>query len=124
MRVNSRVFTERTDMLDGIQIPNCPAQFKVVAERIMNMVTKPGFSIGAYHTATELDKWLMVDYWQEYDNLDTAHFDIWFVTRATSPELVRRARQWLSEHNYVFLDADVADHAAEAGDRMRKAIRG
>ncbi len=127
MRVNSRVFTERTDMLDGIQIPNCPSQFKVIAERIIMMVTKPGYSVGDYNTMTELDKILMVDYWKEYDglNLDTLEsgWREWFVRKATAPELIRRSRQWLSEHQYLILRPEVADRAYEAGNKFSRAIK-
>ena len=130
MRVNSRVFTERMDMLDGIRIPNCPSQFKIIAENIMNMATKPGYSVGDYHTMTELDKMLMWDYWREYDdmkpivNCDTVvGLREWFVHKATAPELIRRSRQWLSEHQYLILQPDVAERAYEAGSKFSKSIR-
>ncbi len=130
MRVNSRVFTERMDMLDGIRIPNCPSQFKVIAENIMNMATKPGYSVGDYNTMTELDKILIWDYWREFDgmkpvlNCDTvAGFKEWFIHKATAPELIRRARQWLSEHQYLILRQDVADRAYEAGNKFSRAIK-
>ncbi len=129
MRVNSRVFAERTDMLDGIRIPNCPSQFKTIAENIMNMAAKLGYSIGDYHTMTELDKTLMLDYWRDYDGLMLPTSDLadgfcrWFVHKATAPELIRRARQWLSEHNYLILKAEVAERAYEAGERFSKSIK-
>jgi len=130
MRVNTRVFTERTDMLDGIRIPNCPSQFKVIAENIMNLAVKPGYSIGDYNTMTELDKILMLDYWREYDGLSSTDdkedyvFDReWFIHKATSAELVRRARQFLCEHNYLLVKPDVAERAYEAGNKFTKSIR-
>ncbi|MDD4876419.1 MAG: hypothetical protein PHQ86_04725 [Dehalococcoidales bacterium] len=129
MRVNNRVFTERIDMLDGIRVPNCPSQFKVIAENIMNMASKPGYSVGDYHTMTELDKMLMVNYWGIYDGLeeiigrDGLSFHNWFVHKATAPELIRRARQWLSEHNYLILKPEVAERAYQAGDKFSKSIK-
>ncbi len=127
MRINQRVFNERMDMLDGIRIPNCPNQFKGIAENIMNMATKPGYSVGDYNTMTELDKILMLDYWREYDQfiegLDFNNFKLWFVHRATPPELIRRARQFLTERNYLIVKETVAQHAHEAGERFSKAIR-
>lgn len=127
MRVNQRVFTERTDMLDGIRIPNCPSQFKAIAENIMNLATKPGYSVGDYNTMTELDKILMMDYWKEYDSfiegLDFSNFKLWFVHGATPPELIRRARQFLTERNYLIVKESVAQHAQEAGEKFSKAIR-
>ncbi len=129
MRVNSRVFTERVDMLDGIRIPNCPSQFKVIAENIMNMASKPGYSVGDYNTMTELDKMLMLDYWREYDGLVLPTSDLnggfknWFVHKATSTELLRRARQFLTERNYLILKESVAQHAQEAGEKFSRAIK-
>ncbi len=127
MRVNQRVFTERTDMLDGIRIPNCPSQFKIIAENLMNMAAKPGYSLGDYNTMTELDKILMMDYWKEYDQfiegLDFPNFKLWFIHKATAPELIRRARQFLTEHNYLIVKESVAQHAHEAGEKFSRAIK-
>jgi len=131
MRVNQRVFTERIDMLDGIRVPNCPSQFKAIAENIMNMASKPGYSVPDYNTMTELDKILMLDYWREYDDYNKdvlcgddlqKDFPKWFIHKATNPELIRRARQWLSQHNYIILKPNVLDNAYEAGAKFSKSI--
>ena len=128
MRVNTRVFTERMDMLDGIRIPNCPSQFKIIAENILNMATKPGFSIGDYNTMSELDKKLMLAYWYEYDGLkealydDPKYFDNWFISKATNTELLRRSREFLVSHNYLICKPDVQQRALDAGIKMSKAI--
>jgi hypothetical protein len=118
-------------MFDAIRIPNCPTQFKAIAENIVMMATKPGYSAPDYNTMTELDKNLMVDYWGEYDGLDcdsdktVCSLDrYWFVHKATSPELIRRARQWLVEHNYLILKESVAQHAFEAGERFSRSVGG
>jgi len=115
-------------MMGLIQIPNCPSQFKVIAENIVNMATKPGYSIGNYNTMTELDKMLMWDYWKEYDQLkfDTVEaisgFDKWFINKATTPDLITRARRWLAEHNYIIIKADVYERAYEASNKFSQAI--
>ena len=135
MRVNSKVFTERMDMLDGIRIPNCPSSkiggksLRLVCENIMNMAMKPGYAPPSnYHNMTELDKRLMLDYWREYDDLhqfvgDFRPFDEWFIHKATSSEVLRRAREWLGQHNYLIFDNDVVEHAQHAGRNMRQTIR-
>lgn len=126
MRVNSRVFNERMDMLEGIKIPNCPSQFKVIAENILTMTTKLGYSVPDYNTVTELDNILALAYWHEYDNMpktSSDSFDDWFIHKATSWELIRRSREWLAQKNYIFLKEDVQKHALQAGEKMRNAIR-
>jgi hypothetical protein len=132
MRVNPKVFTERTDMLSGIQIPNCqPKELKVVAERIMNMVTTLGYSVGDYNTVTELDKLLTVDYWKTYDEIlnNLVHgdsyndFKLWYL-KATEPELISRARRWLVERNYLLLKSDVSERAHESARKFSSAVKG
>lgn len=130
MRVNSRVFSERLDMMGIIQIPNCPTQFRSIAENIVNMATRPGYSVGDYNTMTELDKILMWDYWREFDgmkpvlNCDTiAGMKEWFIHKATAPELIRRARQWLVERNFLLVKPDVSERAYEASSKFGRAIK-
>jgi len=138
MRVNSRVLTEKTDLLDGIRIPNCPTQFRYVAEQLMMLLTKPGYATGDYNSVTELDKILTVDFWREYDGFMSPENEImypsreqayqaarnWFINTATSPDLITRARRWLAEHNYVFIKESVAERAHEASGKFSKAVRG
>lgn len=130
MRVNSRVFDEKQDMFQNIQVPNCPSEFRAIAENILMMATKPGYAVSDYHTMTELDKILMWDYWREFDggkpvlNCDTiAGMREWFIKKATAPELIRRARQWLVERNYLILKGDVQTRAYEAGQKFSRDIK-
>ena len=128
MRVNSRVLTEKTDLLEGIRIPNCPTQFRYVAEQLMMLLTKPGYSTGDYNSVTELDKILTLVYWKEYDylyidNNTASNFDEWFMKNATEADLISRARRWLVSHNYVFLKPDVQERAMEASEKFSKAVR-
>ncbi len=135
MRVNSRVFTERTDMFSDIKIPNCPNvsiagySLKLACENIVNMLVKVGYAFPDYNKMTELDKILMLDYWREYDGLldalfnEPKYFDSWFVSKATTPELIRRAREWLVSHNYLIVKPDVQQRAIEAGVKMGRAIK-
>ena len=134
MRVNPRVFTERIDMLDGIRIPNCPStsicgfSLRSVCENIMNMAIKLGVSFTGYHTVTELDNMLAIAYWQEYDGMKeldkiSSSFDNWFIHVATAWEAIRRSREWLAQHNYIFVEPDVQQRAYEAGAKFSKAIK-
>ncbi len=123
MKVNSRVFTERTDLLGDIKILNCPAQFRSVAERLIMMVTTPGYACSNYNTVSELDKVLTLAFWKEYDGLDTKNFEVWFITSATLPDMITRARRWLVEHNYLFLKPDIQENAMEASSKWKQSIK-
>lgn len=131
MRVNSRVFTERTDMFDGIKIPNCPSQLRTVAENLIMLLTKPGYSVGDYRNITQLDKILTLDYWREYDDIEAHYkppnydgFRQWFINEATPADLLTRARRWLIEHNYIIIKDNVQEHATEASNKWRQAVKG
>lgn len=127
MRVNNRVFTEKMDMLDFVQIPKCPSQLRVVAENIVNMAASLGYSMGNYHTMTELDKMLMWDYWRAYDKLPITDYEslkLWFTKKATAPDLITRARRWLVEHNYLIIKPDVSERAYEAESKFSRSIKG
>jgi len=51
MRVNSRVFDEKQDMFQAIRVPNCPSEFRTVAENILAMATIGGTLVS--HTQLE-----------------------------------------------------------------------
>lgn len=127
MRVNSRVFTEKADLLGGIQIPNCPSQFRGVAERLVMMVSKPGYSVPDYNNVSQLDRILTLHFWKEYDGLDGAlsqeSFNDWFLSTATSSDMITRARRWLVERNYLLLEPDVLEYAMEASNKWRQSVR-
>jgi hypothetical protein len=141
MRVNSRVYDEKQDIFQNIRVPNCPSEFRAVAENILAMATKPGYALSDYNTMTELDKTLMWDYWVEYDGFIHTAAEIildknspdkvtsgglrkWFIKKATPPELIRRARQWLTEHRYLIVKETVAQNAQKAGQKFRQSVRG
>jgi hypothetical protein len=128
MKVHSQIDTKMG--LDGeIHITNCePQQLRVVTERLINMiyemVNRLDYQFPSYHTMTELDKILMVNYWQTYDGLPNEVWLEWFIKHATEPELIRRARQWLVSHNYIKINDDVKDRAEQAGHNFRQAVKG
>jgi len=126
MRINTRIFDERMDMLGDIKIPNCPNQFKNVAERLIMMATKPGYSVPDYHNMSQLDKILTLHFWREYDGLNEAltqnSFGDWFLTNATLPDLISRAIRWLISHNYLIIKPSVSDNALKAAENFRKAV--
>ena len=131
MRVNSKVYTERIDMLDGIQIPNCqPKELRVVAEKIMTMVMALDYSLTDYNSMTELYKKITVDYWQKYDELihELVHgnsmndFKSWYV-HATEANLIERAVRWLISHNYLLVKEEVLRRAQKASENFSRAVK-
>ncbi len=136
MRVNPRVFSERMDMLDGVRIPNCPHSnisrhsLRTVCENIVNMFCKPGYACSGYHTMTEADNMIALDYWKVYDGLsntgdrNTYLFDAeWFIRKATPWEAIRRSREWLVQHNYLIPDSSVSEHAIQAGEKFARSVK-
>jgi hypothetical protein len=129
MRVNPEVETKWRDAFGEIHIPetsHCPSQIKPICERILTMCTRLGY---AYNTMTQLDRILMLQYWREYDHLNDCldgyvKFETWFMNHATETELLRRSRQYLVEHHAFWIDAKIAEHAFEAGNKFRQSIRG
>lgn len=126
MRVNSRVLSEKSDLMGNIQIPTCPSQFRGVAENLMTMLTKLDYKVSGYTNVTELDKILTIDYWREYDGLDN-HIEAskirdWFIRTSTPADLISRARRWLQERNYIFLEDVVVERATKASDKWHQSV--
>jgi len=111
-------------MLDEIQLPSCPSMFRTQAERILWLLarTEPI----TYVKMSQFDKHLIYEYWKQIDGLDRAlsgDFKSWFISQATMPELIRRARQWLIEKNYLIPTQGVEDRAQEAGTKWRQGVK-
>ena len=115
------------DMLDEIQLPSCPSMFRTQAEMILWILarTEPI----TYLKMSQFDKHLIYEYWRQVDGLDRIlqgehpDFKQWFMTQATMPELIRRARQWLIEKNYLIPSQGVENRAQEAGTKWRKGVK-
>ena len=131
MKVHSQIDTKR-DMTGEIRIDCEPQQLQVVAERLINLCYelehRLDYQFPGYHTMTELDKILMLEYWKTYDGLqDYARlpesFNEWFVKHATEPELIRRARQILVARHWIHVNEDAKDRADNAGNKFRQAVK-
>lgn len=125
MKINFKLVN--LDMLDEINISQCPSLFKAQAEGIVKLVAE--LEPFNYSKISQFDKHLIYEYWRRYDGLDRAFveglgaFGEWFVKSATNPELIRRARQWLVEHNYLVPTQSIEARAQEAGENWRKTIK-
>ena len=124
MRVNSKVFDETQDMFTELHVKGCPTQLQTIADRLLNMVADVGYSVGEYHTMTELDKILTVDYWNKYDNLALiTDFKEWYIKHATEPDTITRVRRLLIEKNYLIVPENIRENAQQASDKYRNSIR-
>lgn len=115
------------DMLGNINLPACPSPFRTQAENIVMLVAR--LEPFSYSKISQFDKHLIFEYWRQYDGLDRilaepATFKNWFFNSATNPEFIRRARQWLVEHNYFMPSQGVADMAQEAAKGVRASVKG
>ncbi len=110
------------DMLGDTPLEECPAGIRQVARNILVLARNEYFQ---YNTMVELDKVLTAMYWKAFDGLYPlpADFTEWYVKTATYPEYIRRARQWLVEHKYLFVKGAVLERAQTAGEGWRKGFR-
>jgi hypothetical protein len=81
-----------------------------------------------YHTMSELDKIIMCDYWEFYDNLESVltgskPFHKWFIEEATNTEWLRRSREYLCQHRAIFPKTGVAEHAYQASENFRHNVK-
>ena len=132
MRINPEVDTKWRDAFGEIHIPetsHCPTQIKKICENVLTMYSGlDGVCPTSYNTMSELDKMIMLDYWRRYDampneKLNFDAFEIWFLERATQPELVRRSREWLRQHRAVIPKQEVSDHADQANENFRHSVK-
>lgn len=112
------------NLLNEVSLPQCP-RFRAEAENIVAMTERiPPFN---YNSAGEFQKIVIVEYWLFYDNLESTFtqypklhrrivFKSWFM-KATPPENIRRACQWLVENGVITLQPTVREKAlARAGE--------
>lgn len=102
-----------------------------VANNIITMLEKiPAFD---YDSASDFQQKLIVEYWHYYDGLDSAFrqydnikqwvvFRQWFIQFATAPEKIRRAAQWLVEHEIITLRPKTRNKALETAEKARRSF--
>ena len=100
------------------------ASLRKTAENILSIIESTYFE--SYNTMSNLDKQLIYAYWIKIDGepneVRTDEYRDWFFDKCTVPEDIRRARQWLVEHNFIIVKSDVAKHAQEAGNNRRRSF--
>lgn len=124
MRINWKLVNY--DMLEDIQIEKCPPMFRSTAENVIRIIAE--MEPFSYNKMSQFDKHLVIAYWQR-DGLDKAlkepsDFRQWYITQATDPTLICRARRWLTEHNYLIPAKGMADRAQESSEKWRARVKG
>lgn len=117
MFLNEELLRNARDLQGDINLRDCPAPIKDCADKLLTLAISLA-PLDSYETPSELDKKLCVLYWRFFDGLDqgtVVDFDRWFVEKATYPEHIRRARQWLVSAGYLRLRPGVASLGVEAG---------
>lgn len=127
MQLNKEKLKE--DMFKDIILPDCPKAVRKYAERLLRLLVFIDGAILDYKTVSELDKWIMLYYWEHYDELKKSgglgvDMAAWFIEEATPPEFICRARRWLQENDYIFIKPGVADDAKDEGEHWRKSMGG
>jgi hypothetical protein len=102
----------------------CPSSIRKIAENILKLIDSTFFE--SYNTMSNLDKQIIYAYWTKIDRepteVYTDEYKDWFFEKSTQPEDIRRARQWLVEHNFIIVKPDVAQRAQEAGTKRRRSF--
>lgn len=108
-------------MIGEVQLHDCPKTIRAEAENILAMFKDEALH-SDYVTMTELDRLVCIRYWQEYDAMPP-EFAKWYIEKATFPEKIRRARQWLVENGFIIPKPEVEENAREAGNNWKRAIK-
>jgi hypothetical protein len=86
--------------------------------------------ITGYTNFDQLDKLLTLAYWLKYDGLTKgtlttwASFQEWYLTKATWPDHIGRARRWLREQHLAEFPKGVTDRAARQQKRYADKFSG
>jgi len=126
MRLNDDKLDLSRDLFNELVLKECPAVFKTAAENIIRMLNV-GVMYADYKTVSDLDRLLTVDYWREFDalpkKLDIEEFREWYL-KATTPDLISRARRWLVENRYLILPTAISERAQEAAGHFGRSVKG
>jgi hypothetical protein len=105
------------------QLPMELARYRLVMVVDQYMKANPD-GITGYNHMYQLDKLLCLAYWIKWDGLNREtlinmqDFQQWFLTKATPPEYIMRARRWLRENKL----AEFPRHVVDAANRSEKSI--
>jgi hypothetical protein len=127
MKLNQDKITH--NLLGEVSLPQCP-RFREEAENIITLLEK--IDLFPYGSAGEFQKRIIVEYWFYFDSLENVFtqypqhsrrivFKEWFM-KATPPENIRRACQWLVENGIIALTPAVREKSLDRAEDIREAI--
>ena len=95
-----------------------------MAGRILDMIPDEGFY--QYDTIGELEKRIILRYWQHYEDMPTDGFESWFLHKATPPERISRAFKELysSKHHapYLIIKPEVLARAKKSRENYERRL--
>lgn len=108
------------DMTEQITVPYAPPMIKKECGLILQLMERT--PIPDYNKISGFDKWLTVAYWKQFDAMpeDRALWDDWLIYKATSPDIIIRARQYLVEKNYLIPKASMEKWAQTAAKGWKR----
>ena len=128
MRINPDK-TIKTDMFGEPVFEGCP--FPQEAKKILGLI--PNIDPFNYQSMGQYDKRLQLEYWRFYDGFDrvltqTGKVNTWGILiewymGATNPENIRRARQWLVEHEYLIPELSTGEKSQSRGEDIRATVK-
>lgn len=111
-------------------VPRCPFYPEVAENSLLLLMRIPPFD---FEDMEDFQVKLIAEYWHYFDSLDGAFtparnisqwivFRQWMIQKATAPERIRRASQWLIQNGYIAVKERVRTKALETAERNREAI--
>jgi hypothetical protein len=96
-------------------VPDCPKELLPAVAVILDWLeANPKHGITGYTSTSQLDKFLMAQWWLRKDHMkeaieqgDVNQFCEWFMKHATFPDIIKRARLWLMKQELVEVPADI-----------------
>lgn len=120
----------QANLWEEASVPECPF-YPHVAGNILTLLRRiPPFD---FDDMEEFQVRLIAEYWHHFDGLDGAFqparnisqwivFRQWLIKKATAPERIRRASQWLIQNGYIAVKERVRAKALDTAERNRQAI--
>jgi len=111
-------------------LPDCPRELLPTVSVILDWLeANPERGITGYTSASQLDKFLMTQWWLRRDGMqqaieqsDAAKFCEWFIKHATYPDIIKSARLWLQRNELVAIPEDIKRDGKRKHDLLQRSF--